>query len=179
MFTNMFAKAQTGIGFVLLSLAFFGVGCAYGSPKNPGADAMQALFNPQKTESKSAQGEGIGELKTEWRTNWEKTPVRNGRLFNLSFINHEQIVLTDCRISLDDTTNDIKDLLFRVSFSGNANYFSTKIDKIEPEVIYEIGDNMKSSSFASGSNRPNLDQPLKKVKLECMGKTSEWQINYQ
>ncbi|MDD5726447.1 MAG: hypothetical protein PHC53_03495 [Patescibacteria group bacterium] len=157
---------QTSVSIILtiLPLSLLGAGC---------------LPDAETVASKSAQGEGMGDLKIEWRTTWQRVPVQNQHLFTLGLINKEQVPLTDCQITLNDTINQTKDLMFRVFSSGKVKVFSEKVQKIEPEVIYEIGDDIRSSSFTSGTNIPDLSKPVQKVKLECGGKSSEWQINYK
>ena len=152
-----------GIILGLLALALFGAGC---------------LPDAETVANKSAQGEGMGDLKIEWRTNWTPGLLKTHN-FTLDFINHEQTALSGCQLSLDGTANDIKDILFRVALSGSSNVFTETVEKVEPEVLYRVGDNEKYSSFTSKSNMPDLSKPPQKVKLECGGKSSEWQINYK
>ncbi len=58
-----------------------------------------------------------------------------------------------------------------------SKYYSDSIDKVEPGVWYEIGHNSDSSSFLVGTNAPSDPKnKIQKVKLECDGKSSEWQI---
>lgn len=154
----MLTKTQLTAAITLISVSLIGAGC----------------------QTSNVAGEkGSGDLDVVWQGFANNESLLTVAGFSVSFRNDEERALTNCQFSFDGIKNDLSKLLVHDPNPdpSMSKYYSDSIDRVEPGIWYEIGHNSDSSSFPAGTNAPSDPKnKIQKVKLECDGKSSEWQI---